>query len=227
MLKRAEIRAAATLLLLLLASAGKSPAHAASVDVQVLGPDGAPVPDVAVFITAAGAAGAASAPIIATATMDQVNTSFVPHILIVQKGTAVDFPNSDIVAHHVYSFSKPNNFVLPLYKGDVHAPITFAHDGIVILGCNIHDGMLGYIVVVDTSVFGTTDAAGRVSLELAAGMSDYDVHIWSPRIRDDQDSLQQHASIDSNGDAPLVFGLRKKLRPPHDSQSRAVQWSDY
>jgi plastocyanin len=222
--KKYESRAAATLVLLLLATAS-IPARAESVNVQVLGPDGAPVPDVAVFI--ATSTGAASAPVATTATMDQVNTSFVPHMLIVQTGTAVEFPNSDVVAHHVYSFSKPNNFVLPLYKGDAHAPITFRHPGVIILGCNIHDGMLGYIVVVDSAMFGTTDASGRVSLELAAGTSDYDVHIWSPRIRDDQDLLQQRASSRNNADTALVFGLQKKLRPPHDSQSRAVQWSEY
>jgi plastocyanin len=223
--KRFDIHAAASLVMLLLVTAGLNLARAASVNVQVLGPDGAPVPDVAVFIAAS--TGAASAPVATTATMDQVNTSFVPHMLIVQKGTAVEFPNSDVVAHHVYSFSKPNNFVLPLYKGDAHAPITFTHPGVIILGCNIHDGMLGYIVVVDSAIFGTTDASGRVSLALAAGTSDYDVHIWSPRIRDDQDLLQQRASITNNADTAMVFGLQKKLRPPHDSQSRAVQWSEY
>jgi hypothetical protein len=39
--------------------------------------------------------------------------------------------------------------------------------------------------------------------------------------------LQQRASITNNADTAMVFGLQKKLRPPHDSQSRAVQWSEY
>jgi len=204
---------------------GAAIAQAASVEVLVLGPDGAPVPEVAVFVDRP--AGATTVTPLAAATMDQIDTRFVPHMLIVQKGTAVEFPNSDVVAHHVYSFSKPNNFVLPLYKGDAYRPITFEHAGVVILGCNIHDGMLGYIVVVDTDIFGITDAAGRVVLDLGAGATEYVVNIWSPRIRDDQAALRQVVTNPSQSGAQVSFGLQKKIRPPHESQSAAVQWSDY
>ena len=200
-------------------------AHAGVIEVRVLGPDGAPVPDVAVFL-ANDVQGAASATG-KRATMDQVDTEFVPHILIIATGTAVEFPNSDIVAHHVYSFSKPNNFVLPLYKGDAHAPVTFEHEGVVTLGCNIHDGMLGYIVVVDTTVFGMTDAAGRARLQIATHAEEPVVRIWSPRIRDDDSTLRHAVDSTAAGTGELVFRLQKKLRPPHVSQSSAVQWSDY
>ena len=108
-----------------------------------------PVPDVAVFVRQQSSQRAKPA----TAAMDQRDQRFVPHLLIVQKGAVVEFPNSDAVAHHVYSFSKPNNFELPLYKGSPPDPVLFQHEGIVTLGCNIHDSMLGYIVVVDTDVF--------------------------------------------------------------------------
>ena len=37
------------------------------------------------------------------ATMDQVNRQFLPHILVVNKDTKIDFPNSDKIKHHVYS----------------------------------------------------------------------------------------------------------------------------
>lgn len=211
-------------LVVLLATAGGL-ARAASLTVLVLDPDGQPVPEVAVFAESPGAS--AGAAVAATATMDQVDTRFVPHILVVQKGTAVSFPNSDVVAHHVYSFSKPNNFVLPLYKGDAHAPVVFADAGIVILGCNIHDSMLGYIVVVDSESFGVSNEAGRVTLELPGGTSEYLVNIWSPRIRDVPDALQKRFSGAAGGDVELVFELQKKLRPPHETHSGSVRWSDY
>jgi plastocyanin len=198
---------------------------AAVINVLVLGSDGEPIPHVAVFVDGDDAPGnAASTP---SATMDQVGTQFVPHMLVVETGTAVEFPNSDIVAHHVYSFSKPNNFVLPLYKGDVHAPVTFEHDGVVILGCNIHDGMLGYIVVVNSGVFGVTDAEGRVSLDIDADSSARTVSIWSPRIRDDENALSKDAASSTDGESELTFKMQKKLRPSHHSQSDAVKWSEY
>ncbi len=60
-----------------------------------------------------------------TATMDQRRGQFVPHMLVVQAGTEVTFPNSDSVSHHVYSFSPTKEFELPLYKGDLYPPVVF------------------------------------------------------------------------------------------------------
>jgi len=217
-----RLASAAAMLLVLAASL---PALAASRQVLVLDADGAPVPDVAVFVDQP--AGASSAAPGQTATMDQVDTRFVPHILVIQKGTLVEFPNSDVVAHHVYSFSKPNNFVLPLYKGDAYKPIRFDYPGIVILGCNIHDGMLGYIVVVESEIFGVTDEAGQVTLELDDTSTESVVKIWSPRIRDDENLLSRIVGSGADGYGVVTFVLQKKLRPPHDAQAGAVQWSGY
>ena len=198
------------------------PAHAGTLEVTVVDPEGAPVPDVAVYVTREGANGAVLSSS-TTAVMDQRDTQFVPHILVVQKGSTVEFPNSDVVAHHVYSFSKPNNFVLPLYKGDPHDPVTFVHDGIVTLGCNIHDHMLAYIVVVDTDVFGLTDENGKLTVVVDDAVTDYTVGIWSPRIRDKGNALHQRASGGEN----FVFSLRKSLRPSHDEHESGIKWSEY
>jgi len=81
--------------------------------------------------------------------MDQRELQFVPSILPVHTGTPVVFPNSDPVAHQVYSFSPAKRFALGLYRGQQHAPIVFDRPGVVVLGCNIHDNMLGYIYVTD------------------------------------------------------------------------------
>ena len=114
--------------------------------------------------------------------MDQQRLQFVPHLLVVQSGTSVTFPNSDDVSHHVYSFSEGNKFELPLYKGNVYPPKVFENAGVVVLGCNIHDGMLGYIVVVDTPHFAQTNARGVALLEdIPSG--DYSVSAWTPRVR--------------------------------------------
>ena len=98
-------------------------ANADSIDITVIDRDGNPVPDVAVYVMPENT-GQRAKP--GTAVMDQRDTQFVPHMLVVQTGTAVEFPNSDVVAHHVYSFSKPNDFALPLYKGDPHRPVTLS-----------------------------------------------------------------------------------------------------
>ena len=112
------------------------------------------------------------------AVMDQKDRMFVPHVLVIQTGTSVIFPNSDDIRHQVYSFSPPKMFQLPLYKGTPAAPVLFDKAGVVTLGCNIHDRMSAFIVVVDTPYFATSDGRGKASLDLEPGR--YSVHAWFP-----------------------------------------------
>ena len=198
------------------------PIAAETLEVTVTDADGYPVPDAVVYLKGASAS---MPPAGKTAVMDQVDKRFVPHVLVVQTGTSVEFPNSDTIAHHVYSFSHPNHFKLPIYKGDIHPPVTFDDEGIVVLGCNIHDQMLGYIAVVDTPIFAKTDDAGVATLTIA-GVTDGTVSVWSPRIRDDQESLSVRFE-QQPGRQQIAVRLSKKLRPPHDQQSEVLSWSDY
>jgi plastocyanin len=192
------------------------------VKVTVLDSKGEAVADVAVYAQFADP-GELPAPA-DYAVMDQVDTRFDPHILIVQSGTEVRFPNSDVVAHHVYSFSNPNDFMLPLYKGDAHAPVTFDESGIVTLGCNIHDQMLGYILVIDSNIFTKTDENGVAILSVGS-VPLHAVTIWSPRINTKGETLSKPLSPEVGNE--LIFNLAGKLRPPHASESGALKWSDY
>ena len=97
--------------------------------------------------------------------INQIDKQFVPNVLVIQRGTQVDFPNNDTVLHHIYSFSKAKSFEVPLYKGALPSPIKFDEPGLVVLGCNIHDQMIGHILVVDSENFAHSDNDGRVSLE--------------------------------------------------------------
>ncbi len=196
---------------------------ASELQVTVLDNDGNPVPDVAVFVEQSGSARPVGNP--RPAVMDQKDERFVPHILVVQKGAAVEFPNSDVSAHHVYSFSKPNSFELPLYKGTPPDPVHFAYDGIVTLGCNIHDSMLGYIVVVDTDIFAMTDSTGGAMLDVDGDASSWRVYAWSPRFRDSREPLV--ADVRNNGTLAATFQLEKGLRPPHTDDSESLLWDDY
>src|SRR6185295_4587831 len=124
------------------------PGMAGTLEVKVADERGEPVAHVAVYATslAPAAAKKANAPK-RTAVMDQKHNEFVPNMLIVSAGTEVQFPNSDVVSHHVYSFSQAKTFELGLYKGNVYPPVVFDELGVVVLGCNIHNSMMGYIVV--------------------------------------------------------------------------------
>ncbi|MCU1244570.1 MAG: hypothetical protein JWN02_480, partial [Acidobacteria bacterium] len=82
---------------------------------------------------------------------------------------------------HVYSFSPAKPFQLPLYKGTPSKPLLFDKAGVVTLGCNIHDQMSAYIIVVDTPYFDQTAPSGRVTLrDVEAGR--YTLHVWYPEM---------------------------------------------
>jgi plastocyanin len=162
-------------LLFLLAPAAAS---AATLSAQVRNPRGAAVADAVVYAVPEKPLPLAKK----TAIMDQKNRMFVPHILPIQTGTSVRFPNSDDIRHQVYSFSPAKTFQLPLYKGTPANPIFFERPGVATLGCNIHDRMSAYIVVVDTPFFAMTGRDGTVTLDnLAAGK--YTVHVWYADMR--------------------------------------------
>lgn len=139
--------------------------------------------------------------------MDQIDSQFVPHLLVVQKGQQVNFPNSDSIKHHVYSFSPAKKFELKLYRGLKAEPIIFPESGEVELGCNVHDWMLGYILVVDTPYYAKTDMQGKVSMDLPSG--EYKIKVWHPRIQDDAASLVQNIAIESA--ASVSFNLKQDL----------------
>lgn len=151
-------------------------ALAATIDVGVSGPTGAPIENaVAYAIPKSGPAPFRKREV----AVEQIDKTFVPFLTVVQTGTAVSFPNRDTIRHHVYSFSQPKPFELKLYVGTPAAPVVFDKPGEVVLGCNIHDQMLAYILVVDTPWFARTGATGRARIEgLPAG--EYEVKLWHP-----------------------------------------------
>jgi plastocyanin len=198
------------------------PAVGATLHVKVVDDRGEPVESVAVYAVPSGP----SAPATGSATMDQAHNAFVPHILIVQAGTSVLFPNNDTVSHHVYSFSDTKSFELPLYKGNAHPPLAFEKPGLIVLGCNIHDGMLGYILVVDTPHYSLTDDSGTLALEsLPAG--DYTVHIWTSRLKPSALPAAQTLTLTATDDVTRVFRLDAKLLPGHDHGSSSLTWERY
>lgn len=99
------------------------------------------------------------------AVMDQVNKQFSPTVLIVQQGQLVDFPNSDDIRHHVYSFSPAKVFDIKLYAGQPEKPEQFDTSGVVVLGCNIHDSMVGYIYVAKNHRTIKTNQQGMATLK--------------------------------------------------------------
>jgi hypothetical protein len=154
--------------------------------------------------------------------MDQRDQQFAPHVLAVQRGTAVSFPNSDQIRHHVYSFSEPKRFELRLYSGVPADPVVFDRAGTVVLGCNIHDDMIGFVRVVDTPWFATSGEDGVARIEkVPAGR--YRAELWHPRLPADAPPAVLELTIGAEEPARLDATLGLGPEPQPDRPRRLLR----
>jgi plastocyanin len=127
----------------------------------------------------------------------QADRRFVPTVSVVTVGSAVNFPNRDTVRHHVYSFSPAKRFEIKLYVGTPAAPVVFDQPGIAVLGCNIHDTMAAWVVIVDTPFFGRTGTDGRWSAAVPPGR--YRLRAWHPAMAVGATPSDEALTVDGNG----------------------------
>ena len=141
--------------------------------------------------------------------VDQIDKQFVPKVQVVAVGTAVTFPNNDHVRHQVYSFSPAKRFELPLYAGVPAKPIVFEKPGVVVLGCNIHDWMIGYIYVSESPYFAKTRADGKASLTNLPPRA-YIVHVWHPQITVAEEKTRKTIDVTPGAHAEVTWTLNLK-----------------
>lgn len=178
-------------------------ASAGSLRVQVLDSAGKPL-EGAVVSLVSDAARRAVRPL-PEQEISQENKQFVPAVRVVTVGTLVRFPNRDSVRHHVYSFSPAKKFEIKLYAGTPAAPVLFDQPGVAVLGCNIHDQMVGWVVVLDTPYFAQTDAQGQALLEgMPAGA--HQLRAWHARLPVDVTPPQQAIAL-TEGDSTATVRL--------------------
>ncbi|MDO8802642.1 methylamine utilization protein [Phenylobacterium sp.] len=188
------------LILAALAALTLSPqALAGDLSVVVRNVHGQPVKDAVVTLRPASGA-AAAAPIKFTwpYSVAQQNISFNPFVLIVPVGSNVTFPNKDNVRHHVYSFSPAKKFELKLYGRDESRSVVFDKAGVVALGCNIHDQMIAYVVVVDTPYAAKTGADGIALIRNAPGGSAA-MTVWQPYMKTARNQVAKTIAVPAAG----------------------------
>lgn len=188
------------LILAALAALTLSPqALAGDLSVVVRNVHGQPVKDAVVTLRPASGA-AAAAPIKFTwpYSVAQQNISFNPFVLIVPVGSNVTFPNKDNVRHHVYSFSPAKKFELKLYGRDESRSVVFDKAGVVALGCNIHDQMIAYVVVVDTPYAAKTGADG-IALIRNAPSGSAAMTVWQPYMKTARNQVAKTIAVPAAG----------------------------
>ena len=169
---------------------------AVAIEIRVTNAAGQALPGAVVFLQSPQARAAVGPT--PGAEVAQVSGRFVPEVTVVTVGSSVSFPNRDTVRHHVYSFSPTKKFEIKLYVGTPAAPVVFDQPGIAVLGCNIHDQMAAWVVVVDTPWHGRADAHGRVSLPLAPAGT-YRLRAWHASLPVGEPATDQAVRVDASG----------------------------
>lgn len=134
---------------------------------------------VVVWLEPSGAAPAPAPRRLLHARMEQKNKTFIPHVLAVEVGTAVDFPNLDPIFHNAFSNYDGQVFDVHLYAPQTSRRVVFRRPGMVRVFCNIHATMSAVIAVLPTPYYAVTGADGRFKIEAPEGT--YRFQVWHER----------------------------------------------
>jgi len=151
--------------------------------------------------------------------VDQINKKFAPEVKVITRGSVVSFPNKDDISHHVYSFSEAKQFELPLYQGQAAEPVKFEQAGVVSLGCNIHDWMKGYVLVVDTPFYALTDENGFAKID-SLPVDQYTANIWHAQHKGDIKTVVVDLENNSKQDLKTTLELKSSIKKRRSPRGR-------
>jgi plastocyanin len=182
---------------------------------------GKPVADAVAYLSASDSPAPVSPPA-APVAITQKDQEFSPYVTPIVVGTKVVFPNLDNVQHHVYSVSPAKRFEIPLYIGDSKETIEFDRPGIVTLGCNIHDWMVAYVVVLSTPYYAKTGLDGTADVSgLPPGR--YRLDVWHPRAGTVSRDLVVAESSDTTQVISVVLKPDHRIRRAPDAGSASYK----
>lgn len=201
-------------------SAAAAPAGG-SVRVEIKDPKASPVADAVASLTPLDRTPTVAPPP-EPVVITQEKEEFQPYVTAAVVGTRVNFPNRDKVQHHVFSLSKTKSFDLGLYRGDPKELVTFDRPGVVTLGCNIHDWMSAYVVVLATPHYAKSGSDGLAPIsDLPPGK--YRLEVWHPRLKT---PVTREVFVDANPATQVIsvtLGVDRRLRRAPESAGGAYK----
>lgn len=154
------------------------------------------------------------------ARVDQRNKTFLPHVLAVEAGTRVDFPNSDPIFHNAFSNYNGEIFDIGLYPPGKSRSVRFSTPGVVRVFCNIHPEMSAVILVLASPYYSTTKRDGTFRIEnVPAG--EYRLHVFHERAT--EETLSALGRVIRVGEeaqttAPIAISESGYLAIPHKNK---------
>ena len=127
----------------------------------------------------------------------QKDKTFTPHVLAIQTGTTVDFPNYDPIFHNAFSNFSGQLFDIGLYAPGSSRSFRFERSGTVRIFCNIHPTMSAVILVVDTPYFNVSGRDG--AFEIAnVPPGEYQLKVFHERATDSVlQGLERRVSVEA------------------------------
>lgn len=183
--------------------------HSAELSVSVLNQDGTTVEPLVLF--AKPLDHKAPDRIAQKIEISQQGKAFTPYMTVMQHENDVVFTNRDDFTHHIYSISHDNRFSFKLKSDESHEltpNITDNGHAQVSMGCNIHDWMSGYLLVVDTPYFTKTDESGKAHLQLEQ-TGKYRITVWHPQFKSEDHIYNK--IIEFKGDTIIEWSLSETL----------------
>lgn len=146
----------------------------------------------------------------------QKDRAFAPYITVMQRQDAVEFSNQDDFTHHIYSISGENRFSFKLRSGQSKALEGLSNNvgsETIAMGCNIHDWMSGFILILDTPYFTETGKNGQATLKLQQ-TGKYRLTLWHPQLKTTDNRLTR--TIDLAQDHNITWSLANRFEvvPP-------------
>jgi plastocyanin len=139
------------------------------------------------------------------AEMRQRDKQFLPHVVAISVGSAVDFPNLDPIYHNAFSNFSGQPFDVGLYAPRTSRSVTFRHPGLVRVFCNIHSTMSAVIAVLNTPWFSVTKPSGKYEIENVPP-GKYQLHIFHERALPENLGFLEHpiTVLETGTSMPLI-----------------------
>jgi len=143
----------------------------------------------------------------------QRNKTFDPHVVAVEVGSLVEFPNRDPFFHNVFSLFDGKRFDLGLYEAGSTRSVHFDRAGICYIFCNIHPQMSAVVVVVDTPFFAVSDDKGEIAIPNVPP-GEYQLSVWEEQCKPEILKELSRRVVVREGEASFgTIHLRESLEP--------------
>lgn len=147
--------------------------------------------------------------------MAQKGQNFVPRVVAVSVGQAVDFPNFDPIFHNAFSVSPVKRFDLGKYPRGQSRKVIFNKVGVVQVFCDIHANMAGFIRVVPSRALAEPDGFGEFAID-GVPPGTYTLKVWHP----DYPPLERRIAVPESGDLEVLLDYQAPRAMAQDSDRR-------